>query len=72
MMFGVTAFRGGSMHWFSDAIAGALMAYPIGVATGQGFRRMQQGQAPAQDRTAWVVLPSFSPDATVITAARRF
>jgi hypothetical protein len=72
MIFGVISFRGGSMHWFSEAIAGALMAYPIGVATGEGFRRMQQGRAPAQAHTAWVVLPSFSPDATVITAARRF
>ena len=72
MMFGVISFRGGSMHWFSEAIAGALMAYPIGVATGEGFRRTQQGRAPARAHTAWVVLPSFSPDATVITAARRF
>jgi len=72
VMFGVTSFRGGSMHWFSDAIAGALMAYPIGVATGDGFRRMQQGRAPAQAHTAWVVLPSFSPDATAIAVARRF
>jgi hypothetical protein len=72
MIFGVTSFQGGSMHWFSEAIAGALVAYPIGVATGKGFRRMQQGQAPARDQTAWVVLPSFSPEATLITAARRF
>jgi membrane-associated phospholipid phosphatase len=72
MMFGVTSFQGGSMHWFSEAIAGALMTYPTGVATGKGFRRMQQGRAPARDQTVWVVLPSFSSEATLITAARRF
>lgn len=72
MMFGVTSFRGGSMHWFSEAIAGALVAYPIGVATGKGFRRMQQGRAPARDHTAWVVLPSFGPEVTLITATRIF
>ncbi len=29
-MYEVSSFDIGSMHWFSDAVAGALMAYTIG------------------------------------------
>jgi membrane-associated phospholipid phosphatase len=70
MMFSVTSFQAGSMHWFSDAVAGALMAYPIGVAVGSGFRRRQSAIAPAPSR--WLVAPVVTPQATLIAAGRAF
>jgi len=70
MMFGVTSFRGGSMHWFSDAIAALSWPIPSASPPAKVRRRQQDGRQPGH--TAWVVLPSFSPDATVITVARRF
>lgn len=57
MMFSVTAFEGG-VHWASDAVAGALMTYPIATSVGRGFRRRLDDDAartaPAQEIT---VLP---------------
>jgi hypothetical protein len=70
MMFGVSSFQGGAMHWFSDAIAGALMAYPIGTAVGAGFRDMRDGAA--RGRTAWLMLPSIGGETTMISVGRLF
>lgn len=39
-MYGVSSFDRGSMHWFSDAVAGALMAYTIGSTVGKYYRRV--------------------------------
>lgn len=39
-MFGVSSYDRGSMHWFSDAVAGALMAYTIGSTVGRYYRRV--------------------------------
>lgn len=71
MIFSVTAFRAGSMHWFSDALAGALVAHPIGYSVGQGFRRGRQGVAK-QEKSAWMIIPTVSPGSTLITVARVF
>lgn len=38
MMFSVMAFEGG-VHCASDAVAGALMTYPVASSVGRGFRR---------------------------------
>jgi membrane-associated phospholipid phosphatase len=38
MMFTVTAFSGGRMHWFSDGVAGLLMGYTIGKTVGDSYR----------------------------------
>lgn len=38
MMFGVTSLHRGGMHWFSDAIAAALMSYAIGSTIGKYYR----------------------------------
>jgi len=37
-MVGVCAIGNGSMHWASDAVAGALMGYAIGSSVGRGFK----------------------------------
>jgi len=72
MMFGVSSFQGGSMHWFSDAIAGALMAYPIGTAVGAGFRGMRDGATHGRSKTSWIVLPSIGGERTMVEVGRLF
>ncbi|HNY31695.1 MAG TPA: phosphatase PAP2 family protein [Fibrobacteria bacterium] len=37
MFYGVVSHNGGSMHWFSDALAGTLMGYAIGRTVGSSF-----------------------------------
>ncbi len=61
MMLAVSSFEAGSMHWTSDAVAGALMAFPIGMATGRGMRRVVDGGKPAR-ASAWFVTPSPRPE----------
>jgi membrane-associated phospholipid phosphatase len=38
MMFAVSSLGRGGMHWFSDAVAAAFMAYAIGSTTGKFYR----------------------------------
>jgi membrane-associated phospholipid phosphatase len=38
MMFGVISLHQGGMHWFSDAVAAALMSYAIGSTVGKYYR----------------------------------
>jgi hypothetical protein len=57
MMFSVTAFEGG-VHWASDAVAGALMTYPIATSVGRGFRRQLDGEA---ERSAPVAAATLLP-----------
>ncbi len=39
-MYGVSSVDRGSMHWFSDAVAGAFMAYAIGSTVGRYYREV--------------------------------
>ncbi len=39
-MYAVSSVDRGSMHWFSDAVAGAFMAYAIGSTVGSYYRRV--------------------------------
>ena len=71
MMFGVSSFEAGGMHWCSDAVAGALMAFPIGMSTGRGMRSVVQGQK-LRPQSAWFVTPSLRPDITGATLGRAF
>ncbi len=43
-MFGVSANNRGGMHWFSDAVAGALMSYAVGSTVGKYYRNVYSGQ----------------------------
>ncbi len=38
MIYGVSSFHRGGMHWFSDAIAAAFMSYAIGSTVGKFYR----------------------------------
>jgi membrane-associated phospholipid phosphatase len=71
MMLGVSSFESGGMHWASDAVAGALMALPMGLSTGQGMRRLVQG-ARARSDTAWFIGPSLRADMTGAVLGRAF
>lgn len=39
MLYTVSAFHSGQMHWFSDGVAGAFMGYAIGSCVGTNFRK---------------------------------
>ncbi|MDD5065545.1 MAG: phosphatase PAP2 family protein [bacterium] len=39
MFYGVNAHEGGTMHWFSDTVAGTLMGFAIGSSIGKNFRQ---------------------------------
>ena len=43
-MFGVSSINRGGMHWFSDAVAGALMSYAVGSTVGKYYRRVYNSQ----------------------------
>jgi len=43
-MFGVSANNRGGMHWFSDALAGALMSYAVGSTVSKYYRNAYSGQ----------------------------
>lgn len=38
--YGVTSVHRGGMHWFSDAVSGALMGYAIGSTVGKYYRNL--------------------------------
>ncbi len=38
MMYGVSSLHRGGMHWFSDAVAAALMSYAVGSTIGKYYR----------------------------------
>ena len=51
-IFGVSSVNRGGMHWFSDAIAAALMSYAIGSTVGKYYRNIYSsknttGNSPA-------------------------
>lgn len=71
MMLGVSSFEAGGMHWASDAVAGALLALPIGLSTGQGMRRLVDGKK-ARSRSAWFIGPSLRADMTGAVLGRAF
>jgi membrane-associated phospholipid phosphatase len=61
MMLGVSSFQAGRMHWASDGVAGALIAFPIGMSTGRGMRAVVEGKK-ARAKSVWFVAPSLHPE----------
>lgn len=62
MMFGVSSLNRGGMHWFSDAVAAALMSYAIGSTVGKFYRRQFENKTPSQAGTSpsMRIFPDFS------------
>lgn len=71
MAYAVSVTDGGQMHWFSDAAAAALIAYPIGATVGSDFRRRLDGE-PAAPPAAWRIVPTVGPGYVGAGAAGRF
>jgi membrane-associated phospholipid phosphatase len=77
MMLGVSSYDAGGMHWCSDAVAGALMALPIGFESGRGMRRLvgndgSDGNDAASLSSAWFLTPSLVPGTTGALVGRSF
>jgi membrane-associated phospholipid phosphatase len=70
-IIGVSANNRGGMHWFSDAVAGALMSYAVGSTVGKYYRSVYSGQAqiaPLQSPSN----PSMGFDPTGINISFQF
>jgi membrane-associated phospholipid phosphatase len=71
MMLGVSSFDHGGFHWASDAVAGALLAFPIGTSTGRGMRKLVDGRK-TRPETSWFLTPSLRPEVTGVLVGRSF
>ncbi len=61
-IFGVSSVNRGGMHWFSDAVAAALMSYAVGSTVGKYYRSLYSGSdAPAAGSSKEVISPDISP-----------
>jgi membrane-associated phospholipid phosphatase len=61
-MAAVSAHNRGGMHWFSDAVAGALISYTIGSSVGSYFRSVYSGGAGAAATSTGLTLsPTLYP-----------
>lgn len=54
MIYTVSSFYQGQMHWFSDGVAGAMMGYAIGSSVGKNFRRRIDGQPVESAKFNWI------------------
>lgn len=62
-MFGVSSVNRGGMHWFSDAVAGALMSYTIGSTVGKYYRNVYSSLTgeqiePSSNRLSFGITPA--------------
>ncbi len=61
-IFGVSSVNRGGMHWFSDAIAAALMSYAVGSTVGKYYRSVYNNAASANTNSQRVnVMPEVNP-----------
>lgn len=58
MLYTVSAFDSGQMHWFSDGVAGAFMGYAIGSSVGKNFRRQIDGTGKDHSSINWMPIVS--------------
>ena len=61
-IFGVSSVNRGGMHWFSDAIAAALMSYAIGSTVGKYYRNIYSSKSTTSTSSASIYSdPSINP-----------
>ncbi len=61
-MFGVSSVNRGGMHWFSDAVAGALMSYAVGSTVGKYYRNVyNSGTSPNMISGNTAISPVLNP-----------
>ncbi|MGE3974954.1 MAG: phosphatase PAP2 family protein [Bdellovibrionales bacterium] len=70
MLYTVSAFHAGQMHWFSDGVAGAFMGYSIGSTVGKNFRQRLDGSSAKMNDFLW--LPVAGPQYWGLMAALQF
>ncbi len=68
-MAAVTANNRGGMHWFSDAVAGALMSYTIGSTVGSYFRSAYTGAVSRPSSASFQLSPSIYPAGVNLSVA---
>ncbi len=56
-IFGVSSVNRGGMHWFSDAVAAAFMAYAIGSTVGKYYRNVYSLRHPSGSNQANISAP---------------
>ncbi len=61
-ILGVSSVNRGGMHWFSDAIAAAFMAYAVGSTVGKYYRRIYSASSSAAGNSSkTIMLPEANP-----------
>ncbi len=61
-ILGVSSVNRGGMHWFSDAVAAALMSYAVGSTVGKYFRKVYSTRnSGAANTTGYYLLPQINP-----------
>lgn len=60
MVYTISAYNSGQMHWFSDGVAGAFMGYAIGSSVGKNMRSLVDGTPPRESdgptKVSWIPL----------------
>ncbi len=56
--FSMFTYQGGTVHWLSEVVAGFLIALPIGINVGNGFRARLEGEK--QTAQTWSLMPMVS------------
>ncbi len=69
-MFAVSSVNRGGMHWFSDAVAAALMSYAIGSTVGKYYRSVYN--RIASQEAAAIVNGTLSPSTTPMSIGFSF
>lgn len=54
----MVSYQEGTVHWLSDVVAGFLIALPIGVSVGNGFRARYEGEKVTAQN--WSLMPMLS------------
>lgn len=62
MVFAVTAYSGGRMHWFSDGVAGLILGYTIGSTVGDNFRTGGRKEPKRKGIQYFSFIPLISDD----------
>ncbi len=61
-IFGVSSVNRGGMHWFSDAVAAALMAYAVGSTVGKYYRSVYDNASSVNRNSKQVsIMPEANP-----------
>ncbi|MCC6276328.1 MAG: phosphatase PAP2 family protein [Oligoflexia bacterium] len=64
MLYAVSAFDSGQMHWFSDGVAGAFFGYAIGSTVGKNLRANRHTEGTftkTTPKSQWSFLPILAP-----------